>query len=177
MRDLLTEVGNVTRRETTRFLSELLRNKLQGKYFASEVTFNWGRQGEFRLDFMAFAPRNQTVAGIEAGTVTAYEIKSCIEDYRSPNGHNLHFDKNYYVMPMAARNVMIREKPYQIGIYVPHRIDVSLMDEWENPTDFSELEYGSMRFSEWTLSCKDKAYLKDRDIPIATCLFNMMRSG
>ena len=170
----------MTRRETTAFLTALLRKKLmhERKYYSTEVTFNCGRMNEFRIDFMAFAPRNQSVAGIEAGTVTGYEIKSCLKDYRSPNGHNLHFDKNYYVMPMTTRNAIISDKPYAIGIYVPHRIGVSVMEEWENPTDFTLLQYTGAGFNDgWTLSCMDKAYLLDRDIPVSTCLFNMLRSG
>jgi len=170
----------MTRREITAFLTALLRKKLmhERKYYSTETTFNWGRKNEFRIDFMTFAPRNQSVAGIEAGIVTGYEIKSCVEDYRSPNGHNLHFDKNYYVMPMTTRNAIIREKPHSIGTYIPHRISITAKEEWENPTDFSAIEYTGAGFNdEWTLSCMDKAYLLDRGIPVATCLFNMLRSG
>jgi len=147
----------MTRREITAFLSALMRKKLNGKYYASEVTFNWG---------------------IEQGIVTGYEVKSCVDDFRSPNGHNLLFDKNYYVMPMSTRNTIVSQKHHAIGIYVPHRIDVTLKEEQENPTDFTSIEYTGAGFNDgWTLSCVDKSKLLDRNIPIASCLFNMLRSG
>lgn len=84
------EKKKMNRKETTTFLNRLVhRDILSGDYWASEVTFNHGRKNNFRVDFMKFKPHNQTPSGIEKGTFYVYEIKSCLADYRSPNGHNM----------------------------------------------------------------------------------------
>ena len=52
----------MNRKETTRFLSELLvQRKLLGKYYASEVTLDCGagKGKEKRVDFIQFVPKNQ----------------------------------------------------------------------------------------------------------------------
>ena len=74
------------RKETTKLLSDMLiTDVLSGKYWANEVTFFYGDDGTIRIDFMKFEPINQTVSGIEKGVFTAYEVKSCLADYRSKN--------------------------------------------------------------------------------------------
>lgn len=58
----------MNRKETTEFLSDLLvQRKLEGKYYASEVTLDFGRgKGkEKRVDFIQFVPKNQSTSGIE----------------------------------------------------------------------------------------------------------------
>ena len=50
----------MNRKETTRFLSELLvQRKLLGKYYASEVTLDCGagKGKEKRVDFIQFVPK------------------------------------------------------------------------------------------------------------------------
>lgn len=73
----------MTRAETTKFLGELLvstRLNGAGKYWASEVSIDpWTTKGK-RVDYMQFLPENQmTVSGIEKGSFTCYEVKSCKE--------------------------------------------------------------------------------------------------
>ena len=79
----------MNRKETTRFLSELLvQRKLLGKYYASEVTLDCGagKGKEKRVDFIQFVPKNQSTSGIEKGEFIFYEVKSCKADYHSGNG-------------------------------------------------------------------------------------------
>ena len=80
----------MTRAEITTMLGKLLERKIggMGNYWASEVTFNWGRKDECRVDYMKFEPVNNSPSGLEKGIFICYEIKSSLADYRSPNGHN-----------------------------------------------------------------------------------------
>ena len=79
----------MNRKMVTSFLSNLLiTKKLQGigKYWASEVSIDYGSTNAKRVDFMQFMPPNQcSVGAIEKGQFTCYEIKSCREDVYSGN--------------------------------------------------------------------------------------------
>lgn len=164
---------NVNRKETTKLLSDMLvRDVLKRKYWANEVTFNYGRKGECRIDFMKFEPVNQTTSGIERGVFSAYEVKCCLADYKSKNGHNLIMDKNYYVMPMELYKKVVRELPHNVGIYcpIPHGRDKH--EEFDNPTKPEELIAEKA-----TMQCITAAHPKDRAISNSTALFCMLRSG
>lgn len=144
------------RKETTKLLSDMLiRDVLADKYFSREVTFDFGRKGFSRVDFMAFEPVNQSTSGIERGTFTAYEVKSCLADYRSDNGHNFNMDRNYYVMPPELFEKIKSEIPYNIGVYCPILV-------------------GTNRHK---MRCVKHSHPKDRDTSLAVALFCMMRSG
>ena len=96
----------MTRAETTKFLGELLvstRLNGAGKYWASEVSIDpWTTKGK-RVDYMQFLPENQmTVSGIEKGSFTCYEVKSCKEDVYSGNGLNFFGETNYIVTTMEC---------------------------------------------------------------------------
>lgn len=81
----------MTRKETTEFLSNLLirdRFSGMGKYWASEVTLNYGSADVKRVDFMQFKPVNTYTSGIEKGEFICYEVKSCLADYKSGHGRN-----------------------------------------------------------------------------------------
>ena len=108
----------MTRKETTKFLSDLLvKEKFSGmgKYYASEVTLNYGSADVRRVDFMQFKPPSTySVSGIEKGEFICYEVKSCMEDYKSGHGQNFIGEKNYFVMPMSLYNAPLsRKKPSQ----------------------------------------------------------------
>lgn len=114
----------MTRKETTSKLSKLVEALINPdndprKYTAREVTFDYGRQTQVRVDYMSFHPRNNTVSGIEQGHFFCYEIKSSTADFHSPNGHNLIGDYNYYIMPEEVFNEVKREIPRTVGVYVP----------------------------------------------------------
>ena len=92
-------------------MTEMLRHYLNPNndpriYIAREVTFDYGRPGQCRVDYMQFKPLNNSVSGIEKGDVYCYEIKSCPEDFASVHGHNLLGDFNYYVMPKDTYDIV-----------------------------------------------------------------------
>jgi len=163
----------VGRKETTKILGNMLiRDILRKKHWSNEVTFNWGRKGECRIDFLSFAPVNQTTSGIEHGSFTAYEVKSCMADYKSKNGHNLIMDKNYYVMPMELYKQIVNELPHNVGVYCPIPINRDKYEEFEEPTKAGNLTEGG-----FYLVCMRNAHPKDREISNSVALFCMLRSG
>ena len=95
----------MTRAETTEFLTAtLVRDKLSDrKYFAREVTLDYGTRHPKRVDVMQFSPAGVTYpSDNEKGVFVCYEVKSCIEDVYS--GHVLNFfgEKNYIVTTMKT---------------------------------------------------------------------------
>lgn len=48
--------------------------------------------------------------------VTCFEVKSCISDFRSLNGHNFFGNCNYYVMPNELYSLVKEEIPEHIGV-------------------------------------------------------------
>lgn len=114
----------IDRKETTRMLSVLLEAHLNPfkdprVYMAKEVTFDYGTDHSIRVDYMRFLPANNTISGIEKGDFYCYEIKSSVEDFRSPNGHNFIGEFNYYVMPLEVYEAVENEIPFRVGVYVP----------------------------------------------------------
>ena len=100
----------MNRKETTKFLTELLiKDRLSDrKYYAREVTLDYGTGNEKRVDVMQFMPRGVTyVSDIEAGHFICYEIKSCKEDVYSGNGLNFVGDENYIVTTMECYKSLI----------------------------------------------------------------------
>lgn len=161
------------RKKTTKTLGDLLiHSVLRKKYWANEVTFNWGREGECRIDFVSFTPINQSTSGIEKGSFAAYEVKSCVADYRSANGHNLIMDKNYYIMPMEVYKKVVNELPYYVGVYCPIPHGKSNHDEFESPTKAEQLTLDNC-----ALVCIKNSHQKERSISNPVALFCMLRSG
>ena len=68
----------MNRKDITKFLGELLvRNRLtgRGKYYASEVSLDYGTTNVKRVDFMQFEPAEVVSVGeIEKGIFTSYEV-------------------------------------------------------------------------------------------------------
>lgn len=92
------------RPDITKKLSLSLEKHLNPKndtriYIAKECTFDYATGVSKRVDYCQFKPVNTSVSGIEKGDFYCYEIKSSVEDFHSPNGHNFLGDYNYYVMP------------------------------------------------------------------------------
>ncbi len=91
------------RKKTTRFLTDLLiRDRPSDrKYFAREVTLDYGTIHPKRIDVMEFTPNGVIfTSDIEKGYFTCYEIKSCKQDIYSGNGLNFYGEKNYIVTTM-----------------------------------------------------------------------------
>ena len=164
----------MNRAETTKFLSELLvQRKLAGKYYASEVTldFGSGKGKEKRVDFIQFAPKNQSTSGLEKGEFIFYEVKSCKADYHSGNGLNFEGDRNYIVTTMETYKQIIHEKPWEVGVYVACPESREPVDEFENPTSIGD------KTVDWTLKIAMAAHPKDRQRSMSQLLFYMLRSG
>ena len=112
------------RKDITKSLSEMTEQLINPKkdqriYWAREVTFDYGTEHAVRVDFMKFVPANNSVSGIEKGDFFCYEIKSSVEDFHSPHGHNFIGDFNYYVMPLDVFVTVSLEIPRGIGVYCP----------------------------------------------------------
>lgn len=94
----------MNRKEITKFLSDLLvrdRFSGMGKYYAREVSIDYGTKDVKRVDFVQFEPAGVTsISSIEKGIFTCYEVKSCKEDVFSGNGLNFFGEKNYIVTTM-----------------------------------------------------------------------------
>lgn len=165
----------MNRSETTRFLGELLkRDKLlrRGKYWASEVTFDYGTTDVKRVDFMQFEPPYQySVSGLEKGIFICYEVKSCKADFNSGFGVNFIAEKNYLVMPMKTYKDLINEIPQNVGVLCPVHLSNDKYSEFENPTElYNDLAY-------WKLETIKNALSKERKRSIIELLFCMLRSG
>lgn len=112
------------RKECTRQLSAMLERHIDPRndpriYWAKEVTFDYSTNHKIRVDYMRFQPLNNTTSGIEKGDFYAYEVKSSVEDFKSPNGHNFIADYNYYVMPADVFDAVKDAVPYGVGVLCP----------------------------------------------------------
>ncbi|MEG0093168.1 MAG: hypothetical protein RR945_02070 [Erysipelotrichaceae bacterium] len=87
-------------------------------YYAKEVTFDYGTSKQVRVDYMRFKPINNSISGIEKGDFYCYEIKSCLDDFNSKNGHNFIGDYNYYVMTRELYGQVKGIIPYYVGVLV-----------------------------------------------------------
>ncbi len=150
----------MNRKDTTKFLTDLLiSDRLSDrKYYAKEVTLDYGTAHPKRIDVMEFKPGGVTYAGdIEKGIFVSYEVKSCIEDVYSGNGLNMYSEKCYIITTMETYKKLqedirsgkldkhIKEfmgvstcPYYGVMVPVPAGIDLRniqlLMPEYENPS-------------------------------------------
>lgn len=143
------------RKECTRQLSAMLERHIDPRndpriYWAKEVTFDYSTNHKIRVDYMRFHPLNNTTSGIEKGDFYAYEVKSSVEDFKSPNGHNFIADYNYYVMPADVFDAVKDAVPYGVGVLCP--------------------DGGHLR-------CVRKAVRKDRTRPVSEMLLMLWRSS
>ena len=185
----------MNRKDTTKLLTDILiSDKLSDrKYYAKEVTLDYGTTHPKRVDVMQFSPKGVTYASdIEKGIFICYEIKSCKEDVYSGNGLNFYGEKNYIVTTMdtykkimddyrsgelrryITENYQESSSYYGFMIPVPTIIDLrdtdSIYAEFENPTEFQ----GDARdWKLWTaISCNEGR----RKRSTTELLFCMLRS-
>lgn len=165
----------MNRKDTTKFLGDLLkRDKFSGmgKYWASEVSLDYGSNEVKRVDFMQFNPINQIdISGLEKGTFTCYEIKSCKADFNSGWGKNFIAEKNYFVMPMSTYIEVINDIPYYVGVLCPIPTNKEKYGEFVNPTDID----GDT--SNWKLATIRSCHQQGRKRSMCELLFCMLRSG
>ena len=165
----------MTRPETTMFLGKLLKKEklnLRAKYWASEVTLDYGSKEVKRVDFMQFEPPYQySVSGLEKGIFICYEVKSCKADFNSGFGKNFIAEKNYFVMPMKLYKEVINEIPHYVGVLCPIPLGREKYDEFKNPTElYDDTSY-------WSLKTIRPAQQRERNRSIIELLFCMLRSG
>lgn len=180
----------MNRKETTKFLENLLiydRFAGAGKYWAKEVSVDYGTSDVKRVDFMQFEPAGVTsISEIEKGIFICYEIKSCKEDVYSGNGLNFIGEKNYIVTTMECYkdivkdyasgklNKHIREccpgSSLHYGIMVAIPICTNLEDEFMNPTPLSKEK-------RWRLHIIIPCHQGHRKKSTTEMLFYMLRSG
>lgn len=183
------------RTETTKALTELLINErlLDRKYYAKEVTLDYGTSHPKRVDVMEFRPNGvMSVSEIEKGIFACYEIKSCYEDVYSGNGLNFYGEKNYIVTTMETykrlqedmRNgklenhikdfMGVNNCPH-FGFIVPVPVTVNVKKtnevfaEYENPTPFADTG-----FKLYTIYQQPRENLRKR--PMTELLFCMLRA-
>lgn len=165
----------MNRKNTTEFLGQLLKNQRfsgSGKYWASEVSLDYGTENVRRIDFLQFAPLNQfSVSGIEKGIFTCYEVKSCKADFHSGFGQNFVGEKNYLVMPMQTYKEVINEIPQYIGVLCPIPVGRDKFDEFTFPTELTD------EVSMWRLETVRSPVPQNRERSLTELLFCMLRSG
>lgn len=127
------------RHAITEGLTELLKQRLRKEHrrFAQEVTFY---HPECRVDFVAFKPAPYgwgEIGGIEHGTASFYEVKSCMSDYNSGHGCNWYGDENWLVCPielsMQLRGGLLENR---IGILIPVPDGSSALELFKNPVPY-----------------------------------------
>lgn len=188
----------MTRKEITKLLTEILiADRLNDrKYFAKEVTIDYGTVNTKRIDVMEFVPQSVIhVSGIEKGEFICYEIKSCIEDIFSGNGLNFLGEKNFIVTTMTTYKKMCEkmlfvnneiqnfikghnpESSTCFGVMVPVpstiqdlRSKDEIYKEFENPTEFK----GEAK--KWRLVVMQPSIPVGRNRSTTELLFCMLRS-
>lgn len=180
----------MNRKETTKFLGELITSKLsaRGRYYASEVTIAYGASDVKRVDFMEFKPAGVTSVGsIEKGIFTCYEVKSCREDVFSGNGLNFIGEKNYIVTTMECYKDILDDfasgklnkhiiqycpdSSMHYGIMVAVPMGADIHDEFQKP---ALINGGSERYElKVVVPCRQG----QRKRSITELLFYMLRSG
>lgn len=165
----------MNRKETTKFLSGLLeKDRLSGmgKYWAKEVSLDYGTKDVKRVDFMQFEPIGTVnVSEIEKGIFTSYEVKSCKADFNSGFGKNFVTEKNYFVMPMELYKEVVTEIGEPIGVMCPIPVTKDKYDEFENPTPLD------MDDVTWRMKIIKSAHPVGRKRSMTELLFCLLRSG
>ena len=164
----------MNRKETTKFLGDLLKSERlrgRGKYWASEVSIDYGSVDVKRVDFMKFEPSGVCgISAIEKGIFICYEVKSCKADFNSGFGQNFIGEKNYLVMPMSTYKEVINDIPHNVGVLVPIPVNADVYEEFENPTPLTIDK-------EWKLHTIRAARQQLRMRSMVELLFCMLRSG
>ena len=168
------------RKEKTELLRNLLRIKLNSKrgvHNAAEVSLDYGTKNVKRVDFVSFEPRDQmSIAGLEAGAFTFYEIKSCREDFKSGFGLNFEGDRNYIVTDMLTYKDLVAHgdtddsKMFNVGVMVAIPKGVNVLDEFERPNNLTTA-------IDWELVVVKAAHRKQRKRSMGELLFCMLRAS
>ncbi len=186
----------MNRKETTKLLTDILvYDKLTDrKYYAKEVTLDYGTDHTKRIDVMQFIPQGVIHASdIEKGIFVCYEIKSCVQDVYSGNGLNFYGEKNYIVTTMETYKALqpdIRSgklwdhihktnpessKNFGILVPVPSHVDLrntsQISEQYDKPAKLD----GTDAY-QWKLYSVMPCHEGHRDRAMSELLFCMLRS-
>lgn len=133
-----------SRTDITEQLSNLVRKRVSRRtpYWADEVYTEPTifTQSVPRVDFMAFYPDWKTLSGVMAtskGLFEFYEVKSCMEDFKSGHGLNFEGDRNFLVCPseLAMQLYENRELPRYCTVLCPDKNYSRLLKKFETGPD------------------------------------------
>jgi hypothetical protein len=96
------------RKETTKLLTDILiADRLSDrKYYAKEVTLDYGTDHPKRVDVMQFTPNGVMYpSDIEKGIFTCYEVKSCKEDIYSGNGIGFYGGQSFFLWDWPCHTI------------------------------------------------------------------------
>ena len=186
------------RKQTTKLLTDILINDRLSdrKYYAKEVSIDYGTNRVKRVDVMEFVPKGVLhTSDIEKGHFVCYEIKSCKEDIFSGNGLNFLGEENYIVTTMETYSKLCKEgiiangtitefikehnpessTNYGFLVAVPSKITdlrnkTAIVEEFENPKKFE----GNV--GDWRLYKITPCIPTGRDRSTIELLFCMLRS-
>lgn len=189
---------SINRKETTKLLTEILiSNRLSDrKYYAKEVTLDYGTSHPKRVDVMQFLPNGVIYSSdIEKGIFICYEIKSCKEDVYSGNGLNFFGEKNYIVTTMENYKSLQEDKRkgnidkyicdnypesilnYGFLVPVPSYIDLrdtdAVYSEFENPTTF---QGKASNWKLWSIIPCREGYRKRSTTELLFCMLRSKHS-
>lgn len=172
-------MGN--RKAKTQFLSKLLvsdRLNQRSKYWAKEVTLDYGLKHHVRVDFMQFVPENQiAISGLEKGIFICYEIKSCKADFNSGHGLNFEGEMNYIVTTIECYKQIVNDIPWNVGVMVAIPFTKTRYEEFDNPTPLPQ-NYDECQFTQrWRLEIIKRAHKSNRKRSTIELLFCMLRAG
>ena len=140
-----TERGIMTRDEITLELGRLVRSRIdrQCPLWGAEVDVPTGREDVpiGRVDFAGFTPYGYgygyvpDASSLERGSLTCYEVKSCMDDFRSGHGLNFVGDVNWLVCPFELCDQLRRAQalPQAAGVLCPDASWRRLLVKIENP--------------------------------------------
>ena len=188
----------MNRKETTKLLTNILiADRLSDrKYYAKEVSVDYGTNHTKRVDVMEFVPKGVIHASdIEKGYFVCYEVKSCKDDIYSGNGLNFLGEKNYIVTTMETYKKLCEDATIANGeitkfvkehnpesstdfgflVPVPRKIGdlrnrAAINQEFENPTPFGG------QTDDWRMYKIISARPSGRDRSTTELLFCMLRS-
>lgn len=127
-----------SRAATTRMLSALVEKRLNASrwYWSAEVTFDRDTDHERRIDYVGFKPFTPEYRyecySVELGTFACYEVKSCLEDFKSGHGLSFYGDDNYLVCEYGLADYLWQYGMLPTGahVLVPDRNHTKLLHRW-----------------------------------------------
>lgn len=138
-----------TRDETTRYLTELVRRRLKREpgYWAEQVNVDpvMSHNASGIVDFMQFKPAwggdpyEASPVVVEHGVFSFYEVKSCMDDFKSVHGLNFYGDENYLVCERELADELHRRLmlPKGCAVLCPDTARRGLRKVYENGTPYS----------------------------------------